>query len=81
MAVSCSGRTASSLYLGLRVMICTPCVVRVDLGARAAVWKRRQRPSVENTANSRSSIRRRAAARGDLSENAPVSRLRRVWVL
>ena len=50
------------------VITATPWVDRVVLGASRAVWKIRQRGSVEYTASSRSSSMRRMAARGDLSE-------------
>ena len=80
MLVSSSGRTASRVCLPFGVMTPTPWVDRVDLGARTAVWNTRHRPSVEVRASSRSSFRRKAATRGDLSEYAPVSFFLLVWV-
>ena len=68
MVVWLRGLAQATLYLGLRVMMFTPWVERVDLGVREAVWNTTHRPSVEHTAISVSSESTRADTRGDLSE-------------
>ena len=80
MRVALSGRARSTWCLAFTAITPTPWVERVVLGVRDAVWNTTHRPSLASTAISWSSESKKADTSGNLSQYAPVSLRRRVWV-